>query len=124
MYKGTLRYNLDPSEKVSDEKMLELLKAAGLDVIILKAKEKTLKEKAELLNLTEEELAERKKAEETEGDSLLNFNVGEAGDGLSSGEKSLICICRAILRENKIIILDEATANIDIESEQKIQELI
>ena len=104
--------------------MLELLKAAGLDVIILKAKEKTLKEKAELLNLTEEELAERKKAEETEGDSLLNFNVGEAGDGLSSGEKSLICICRAILRENKIIILDEATANIDIESEQKIQELI
>jgi len=43
---------------------------------------------------------------------------------LSSGEKSLICICRAILRENKIIILDEATANIDIESEQKIQELI
>jgi len=54
LYKGTLRYNLDPSENISDEKMLELLKAAGLDVIILKAKEKTEKEKAELLNLTEE----------------------------------------------------------------------
>jgi len=32
-----MKYNLDPSEKISDEKILTLLKAAGLDVIILKA---------------------------------------------------------------------------------------
>jgi ABC-type multidrug transport system fused ATPase/permease subunit len=36
----------------------------------------------------------------------------------------LICICRAILRKNKIVILDEATANIDVVTEKKIQELI
>lgn len=36
----------------------------------------------------------------------------------------MICICRAILRKNKIVLLDEATANIDIVTEQKIQELI
>lgn len=36
----------------------------------------------------------------------------------------MICICRAILRKNKIVILDEATANIDVVTEKKIQELI
>jgi len=43
---------------------------------------------------------------------------------LSSGEKQLVCICRAILRRNKVVILDEATSNIDIVTEKKIQELI
>lgn len=36
----------------------------------------------------------------------------------------MICICRAILRKNKIILMDEATANIDIKTEQIIQKLI
>ncbi len=36
----------------------------------------------------------------------------------------MICICRAILRQSKVVILDEATANIDVVTEQKIQELI
>lgn len=50
--------------------------------------------------------------------------LDEGGANLSSGERQLICICRAILRRSKVVILDEATANIDVVTEQKIQELI
>ena len=55
---------------------------------------------------------------------LLSLKISESGDNLSSGEKSLICICRAVLRKNRVVILDEATANIDLVTEKKIQKLI
>ena len=48
------------------------------------------------------------------------FHVKENGSNLSAGEKQLICICRAILRQAKVLILDEATSNIGVMTEQKI----
>lgn len=46
------------------------------------------------------------------------------GANLTLEEKHLICICRAILRNSKIIVLEEATGNIDLRTEHKIQRLI
>jgi len=130
MYKGTIAYNLDPTGKIPKEEILSVLKKAKLDEIILKKskeqKEKEEKEKKETLekitndenviilkDITKEK-KEKAALEYTEDEALLNFEVN---DNLSSGEKSLVQICRAILRKNKIVLLDEATANIDIETE-------
>jgi len=55
---------------------------------------------------------------------MRDFEVEENGNNLSSGEKQLVCICRAAIRKAKVVVFDEATANIDVVTEHKIQELI
>lgn len=92
MFKGTLRYNLDPGYQLDPKEMLEVLHKAELGELIKK--------------------------------DGLEMNIEENGSNLSSGQKQLICICRAILRRSKVVILDEATSNIDVVTEQRIQFLL
>ena len=54
----------------------------------------------------------------------LNFKISENGNNLSFGEKQIICIIRALLKKSVIIILDEATSNIDFDIEEKIYNII
>ena len=57
-------------------------------------------------------------------DSGLETNVQTSGDGISLGQKQLIAFIRTILRKPELLILDEATANIDTVTEQLLEEIL
>jgi len=87
LFKGTLRYNLDPAG---------IIDKAYLEKVYI----------------------------ETEMKLDLEMEIKEGGSNLSNGEKQLVCICRAILRKSSVVILDEATSNIDVVTEERIQALL
>uniref|UniRef100_A0A674AAE6 ATP-binding cassette, sub-family C (CFTR/MRP), member 8 n=1 Tax=Salmo trutta TaxID=8032 RepID=A0A674AAE6_SALTR len=94
LFSGTIRFNLDPEMKATDDMLWEALEIAQLKPVV-----KTLP-------------------------GGLDAMVTEGGENFSQGQRQLFCLARAFVRKSSILIMDEATASIDMATESILQKVV
>ncbi|KAG2382675.1 hypothetical protein C9374_005255 [Naegleria lovaniensis] len=102
LFLGTLRENLDFNSSLSDSEIIQVLDKVGLTEVL----------HHKILN------------ESSKFDNILDYKILDDANNFSQGEKQLICLARCILKKSKIILMDEATSNIDNYTDVQIQKTL
>ncbi|KAJ2541551.1 ABC transporter C member 13 [Coemansia sp. RSA 1853] len=112
LFEGTICDNLDPMDEYTDDDVWAAIRATHIEGLLEKPTEKYI-----------EGLYDNDMGVWVEGIGLNKW-IKYGGSNFSVGERQLISLCRALLWRRKILILDEATANIDNKTDQLIQTVL
>jgi len=114
LFSGTMRTNLDPFNLHDDSRLWDALKRAHL-----------VEFPATIAPVTVHDDATLKSGTQTPVNRFdLDTVIEDEGNNLSVGQRSLVSLARALVKNSKIIVLDEATASVDYETDHKIQDTI